>query len=236
MKGRRLRVAVIDDERPARRRLERLLAVAEEVELAGSWASTEDALHGLDHEGVDAVFLDIEMPGRSGLELARVLRERAVAVVFVTAHAQHAAEAFDLEAVDYLTKPFEDARFDRALDKLRRGLGSSAPRMARLPVDMGGRVRLVDLEAIECIESSDKHVVVHTPRESMAGRSSLAALEARLDPGAFARVHRRFIVRIAAIAELGRAFHGDWLVTLKSGRQLMLSRRYRDRLPPGFAE
>jgi two-component system LytT family response regulator len=154
-------------------------------------------------------------------------------VVFVTAHAEHGAAAFDLDAVDYLLKPFDDARFAHSLEKVRQVLAppTAAPRaVPRLPVESNGRVRLLELETIDCIEADDKHVLLHTATGTHALRQGLRSLEERLDPVRFARIHRRFIVRLGAIVELGRAFHGDWIVTLRGGRQVVLSRRYRNRL------
>jgi len=233
----KLRVAVVDDEPPARRRLERLLARETDVELIGSWRGGREALRGLDESTPDCLFLDIEMPGPSGLVLAERLRERGVLVVFVTAHEQHGPAAFDLEAVDYLLKPFEDARFARALQRVREAMAGPAPAardpslyVERLAVENGGRVRLIDVGAIDWIEADDKRVRLHLGREALPFRQALRAIEARLDPARFARIHRRVIVRVAAIAELGRAFHGDWVVNLKSGQELLMSRRYTHRL------
>jgi two-component system LytT family response regulator len=230
-----LRLVIVDDERLARRRLEALLARSPGVELLASCASAEDALRVLDDAPADCVLLDIEMPGASGLELARRLAERDLPVVFVTAHAQHGAAAFDLEALDYLVKPFDDDRFARALERVRGALGGRAGTARwsdtqRVPVERDGRIRLVELSGVECIEADGKGVRLHTEGETLPLRMTLRQLEHRLDPSRFVRVHRRFIVRVAAIVELGRAFHGDWLLSLKSGRQVLMSRRYRRRL------
>jgi two-component system LytT family response regulator len=233
----RLRVAVVEDEPPARRRLERLLAREPDVELLPSSGSAREALRRLDAAAVDCLFLDIELPGPSGLDLARRVRERGIRVVFVSAHAQHGPHAFDLDAVDYLLKPFDDARLARALHRVREAVcevpADAASRSAwvdRLPVETAGRVRFVELDAIDWIEADDKRVLLHTGGEVVPLRQALHALEARLDPARFARIHRRVIVRVAAIVELGRAFHGDWLLTLRGGQQLLMSRRYTHRL------
>jgi two-component system LytT family response regulator len=177
--------------------------------------------------------VDIEMPGRSGLELAAELRMRGVMVVFVTAFAEHAPAAFDLDAADYLLKPFDGERLERALDRVRRELDARprpVPRPAsRLAVDMGGRVRLIAVSAIDWIEADGRRVVLHIGRESVPHRETMRAVEARLDPEQFARIHRGAIVRIAAIREMWPAFHGDWVVALENGEQLVMSRRYRRR-------
>jgi two-component system LytT family response regulator len=236
LKTARLRAVIVDDEPPARRRLERLLAREPDVELVGSFPNSRDALRALDDHAADCVFLDIEMPGPSGLELARHVRDRGVRVVFVTAHAQHGTAAFDLEAVDYLLKPFDDARFLRALARVREAIALPGPAAEaslhadRLPVAAGGRIRLVDVATVDWIEADDKQVLLHVGRETLPVRMALREVEARLDPARFARVHRRAIVRLGAVAELARAFHGDWTLTLRSGEELLMSRRYSHRL------
>lgn len=237
MNSEKLRVVIVDDEPLARRHLEKLLKAHPDVVLIASCRNAREAQQILrDHEP-DAMFLDIEMPGQSGVELARLIRARGIAVVFVTAHSEHAASAFDLEAVDYVLKPFLADRLAKALEKLRGAStltvaneSSSISKTDRIPVAIGGRVQLVSAEAIDWIEADGKRVLLHTESQILPLRQTMKTLESRLDASRFIRVHRGAIVRTAAIEQMWPGFHGDWVIRLRGGAELLLSRRYRHRL------
>jgi two-component system LytT family response regulator len=236
MNSEKLRVVIVDDEPLARRHLERLLKAHPDVVLIASCRNAREAQQVLRETEPDAMFLDIEMPGQSGMELANLIRRRDIAVVFVTAHSEHAASAFDLEAVDYVLKPFLADRLARALKRLREALprkvdqSSPVSKTDRIPVEIAGRVQLVSADAIDWIEADGKRVLLHTESQVLPLRQTMKMLEERLDGSRFIRVHRGAIVRTAAIEQMWPGFHGDWVIRLRGGAELLLSRRYRHRL------
>lgn len=236
MNSEKLRVVIVDDEPLARRHLEKLLKAQPDVVLVASCRNAREAQQALHDTEPDAIFLDIEMPGQSGTELASLIRDRDIAVVFVTAHSEHAASAFDLEAVDYILKPFLSDRLAKALKKLRETHGTAADQSSavsktdRIPVEIGGRVQLVSADAIDWIEADGKRVLLHTGSQTLPLRQTMKTLEGRLDGSRFIRVHRGAIVRTAAIEQMWPGFHGDWVIRLRGGTEVLLSRRYRHRL------
>lgn len=204
----------------------------------------------------DVCFLDIRMPGSTGLEAAQVMAEDwpdaapFPLLVFVTAYDQYALEAFDVHAVDYLLKPFDETRFAKALARARsavqaqrsgevsdrllallRGLRAApAGRTERLVVKSAGRLFFLRTEEIDWIESSGNYVCLHVGTETHLLRETMSSLEARLDPASFIRIHRTAIVNVDRIKELQPLFHGEYEVVLRGGARLTLSRSYRDRL------
>jgi two-component system LytT family response regulator len=243
-----IRVLIADDEAPARRKLRAHLAGRSGVEIAGEAADglqTVEAIHEL-HP--DLVFLDIQMPGLSGFEVIESVGVDAMpAVVFVTAYDEFAVEAFEVQAVDYLLKPFSKERFERALERALRALehkedGHDAVRslldrvlagrrpLRRLVVRTGERMLLVPLHEVLHLEADGNYVKVHTASGVHLLRETLTALEGRLDPERFARIHRSEIVNLDAVKEIQPYFHGDLIVVLKNGERVRLSRRYRERV------
>jgi two-component system LytT family response regulator len=245
-----LRVLVVDDEAPARAALEALVAADPEVELVGSCADGERALQALRAHAPEIVLLDVRMPGLDGFEVMRAAGPRPPRVVFVTAHAERALEAFDSDAVDYVLKPFDDERFARALGRAKaaaradRALALAArlaeelgeeraaepSYLARMTVPAGDGVRVLPVEEIDWIEAQDYCCEVHAGGKGYLLRRSLKQLEARLDPRRFARVHRSAIVNVARVQVLEPASHGERDLVLRDGTRLRLSRVYRDRL------
>ena len=190
------------------------------------------------------MFLDIQMPDMSGLEVAAQLQaESAPLLVFVTAHDDHAVEAFDLNAIDYLLKPYDHSRFSRALGRIRQRLRSepkreSAVGMARstlgpgkrLAVPDGDGLRLIDVAAIHWLEADDNYVHVHTAEREYLLRRTLQDLLQQLSEQQFARIHRSTAVNVAQIVSLKPTPKGDYEVRLHSGAILRLSRRYAGKL------
>lgn len=240
-----VRVLVVDDEAPARAALRRMLSEDPEVEVVGCCADGKRALAALKDLAPEVLFLDIRMPGLDGFQVVQAAGPRPPKVVFVTAHAGRALEAFDAEAVDYVLKPFDDDRFARALTRAKAAARADR---ARLSDGVGGQdrevprylervaipdregVRIVPIEEIDWIEAQDYYVEVHTAGRGYLLRRSLKQLEERLDPRRFARVHRSAIVNVARIQSLRPATHGERDLVLRDGTQLKLSRMYRDRL------
>ncbi|MFL5311075.1 MAG: LytR/AlgR family response regulator transcription factor [Myxococcales bacterium] len=245
-----VRVLVVDDEAPARAALRRMLSEDPEVEVVGCCADGKEALAALAATAPEVLFLDVRMPGLDGFEVVQAAGPRPPRVVFVTAHAGHALEAFDAEAIDYVLKPFDDDRFARALARAKaaaradRTLALAAQLSAaasgqspearryleRIAVPDRDGVRVVPIAEIDWIEAQDYYVEVHSGGRGYLLRRSLKQLEERLDPRLFARVHRSAIVNVTRIESLRPATHGERDLVLRDGTQLKLSRMYRDRL------
>jgi two-component system LytT family response regulator len=238
----RVRAAVVEDEPPARLGLRALLAADGEVDLVAECASAEEALVALQRTAVDVLFLDVQLARRSGFDLLAALGEnRPPAVVFVTAHDQHAVRAFEVQAVDYLLKPYDDHRFAQALERarehLRRGRAHALARtLAPAPVETtrtltlkdGARALFLREDEIDWIEAQDYYVEIHAGSAAHLHRETLQDLEARLDPAQFVRIHRSAIVRIDRIRQLQALPSGDAAVTLRDGTELRVSRSRRD--------
>jgi two-component system LytT family response regulator len=246
----RIRVLIVDDEAPARAKLRRFLAADPEVEVVGEAGSGTEAVEAVRALAPDVVFLDIQMPGLDGFGVVAALEgEPLPQVVFVTAYDEFAVKAFEVHAVDYLLKPFGPDRFARALtrvkervrarrdDGLDRRLRTVLAAVTRRPtylerilVPDGGKSVLLEVSRIDWIEAEGNHVRLHVGTASHLVRATLAALEERLDPARFLRIHRSRIVNADRIREVHPWSHGDQLVALRDGTELIMSRRYRDRL------
>lgn len=257
-----LRVVVVDDEAPARQRLADLLASTPGVELAGAYASgrrAADALRAAHQAGTppDLVFLDVQMPEVSGLDVVRRVGPDAMpVVVFVTAFDQYALDAFDVRAVDYLLKPFDDDRFREAMgrarelvrlrqsDRLRTDLlavllddldgGAVQPTTLtdddRLPISSAKGTALVPVRDIDHVEADGPYVRVHAAGQCHLLRESMRSLEGRLDPASFIRVHRSSIVRLDRIDLVEPYGREVVAVRLRTGVRVRVSRRRVDEL------
>jgi len=234
------RVVIADDEAPARRIIRSYLGGRAEVEVV---AEAENGLEVVDAVRTlepDLVVLDVQMPGMTGFEAIDAIGLEAMpAVVFATAYDEFALRAFEVNAVDYLLKPFSRERFDRAFERaLQRQPKEIAPLISSSPLDrlvVRERDRLFFVAAADILHlaAEGNYVRVHTAEKSHLIRGTLADLEARLDPKRFARIHRSGIVNIEAIKEVRAHFHGDYIVALKNGETVRLSRRYQARLLGG---
>lgn len=257
-----IRVLIADDEPLARQRLEDLLRTVPRAELAGTAADGDEAVDAIRRLKPDLVFLDVQMPGKTGVEVVREIgAEHMPATVFVTAYDRFALQAFELAAVDYLLKPYDDERFEQAFERARRMVelaevgrlterlvallggrpspstdrddappppSSSSPPpggwLQRIPVEMRGQVRVVPVDEVEYVTASGPYAEVHTSERGFVIRERMQALEERLDPSRFLRVHRSVIVRLDRIDALLRGGGGDYAVRLKSGVKLRVSR------------
>jgi DNA-binding LytR/AlgR family response regulator len=201
-----LRVLVVDDEAPARAELRYLLDCLEDV-AASEVSSAAAAAELVEREAFDALFLDVEMPGRSGLEAVPLLRAGggAPAVVFVTAHAEYAVEAFAVEAFDYLLKPVDPERLARVVERLRERVREDPAPVRRIPVVAGGRTELLDVDHVHFAQADGDYSRVHTHDRSYLSTSSLGELEEALPADRFARVHRSHLVNIGKVAAVKRA-------------------------------
>jgi two-component system, LytTR family, response regulator len=239
------RAIIADDEPLAREALRDALEGEAGLEIVAECADGVEALEAAARLSPDLVFLDVRMPGLDGLAVAERLAG-GPAVVFVTAFDEHAVRAFDLYAVDYVVKPFEAERVREAVRRARRRLERGEPAAGiaaalealaardryarRLVVGARGALRVVPVEEVDWLEAADNYVQVHAGGAEHLLREPLRSLEARLDPAAFVRVHRSIIVRIDRVAELRPQPTGDYVVALRDGRELPMSRSYRDRV------
>ena len=246
------RVLIVDDEPLARRRIRSFLVEHPDVEIVGECSQEADAAVAIRDRQPDIVFLDVQMPKLSGFAVLETIDPRDMPVViFVTAYEEHALRAFDVDALDYLLKPFDSARFDQALRRARRqidllrsgdaglqqrllqalrSLPSDDGRVTRIAVKTQGRVYFVNADEIRWVEADGKYVHLHTNDGTHLLRESMQNLEGKLDPERFARIHRSTIVNLDAVRELQPMFHGDYVVLLQDGKELTLSRNYRTRL------
>lgn len=249
-----LRVAIVDDEPMARASLRKLLAEDAEVELVAELANGDDALRALPELAPDLVFLDVEMPGKTGFEVVAALPGSSLPlIVFVTAYDQYALKAFEVHAVDYLLKPFDDDRFRTALERAKErllqervldvghelagllsavnaraaGVPEGAPREplpTRLAIHREGRVDWVDTSELRWVEAADQYVMLHTASGEHLMRESMHELERRLDPLRFLRVHRSAIVALAHVRSFERQASGGGRLLLDRGEWLPVSR------------
>lgn len=245
-----IRVLVADDQPMARERLVSLLAAEPGVELAGTAGSGVETVDCIRQGAPDLVFLDLQMPGMDGFKVIEAIGvERMPPTVFVTAYDEYAVRAFEVQALDYLLKPFGRQRFQSALARARWHLererqGEMAHRLEqllrtgrgqessgeRLLVKSGGRVSFVDVEAIDWVEAEGNYVRIYAGEQVHLMRETMSALIDKIGGQKFFRIHRSRIVNIQRVKELLIAGGGDYQVVLANGTKLGLSRLYRDAL------
>jgi len=223
-----LKALVVDDEVPARSELRYLLGEAGGVEVVGEAGSAVEALQLIKAIPYDVVFLDVDMPGLSGVQLVEVLStlDRQPAIVFVTAHSEHAVKAFEVQAVDYLVKPVEVERLRQTITRLAPSEPPAA-RIERIPVEKAGKKLLLQVEDIYYVMAKDDYSYLYTDGERYLSTISLANLEQKLEARGFFRVHRRFLVNLAQVREVVPMYGGTLLLTLKdsAATQVPVSRR-----------
>lgn len=223
-----LKALVVDDEAPARSELRYLLDEAGGVEVVGEASNASEAFQLIKAIPYDVVFLDIDMPGLSGIQLAETLTEleRQPAIIFVTAHSEHAVKAFEVSATDYLVKPVEIARLRTAIARLAPAQPEGA-RIERIPVEKAGKKLLLQVEDIFYIMAKDDYSYLHTDGERYLSTISLSQLERKLDASGFFRVHRRYLVNLASVREVVPMYGGTLLLTLQDsgGTHVPVSRR-----------
>lgn len=258
-----IRTLIVDDESLARRRLRRLLETERDVEIVGEAASGGEAVEAIRELRPDLMFLDVQMPEMDGFGVIEAVGvDELPAVVFVTAFDQYAVRAFEVQALDYLLKPFDADRlrgtFARArrhvagnggqhdqqkqimalLETLaaeRREPGQPAARPAertpdRLMIKSSGRVYFVKVSDIDYVEAAGNYVRLHVGKDAHLLRETMNGVETRLDASQFLRIHRSTIVNLDRVKEMQPWFSGEYVVIMKDGTQLKLSRGYRDRL------
>ena len=250
-----LRVLIADDEPLVREALRGALVSDPRADVVGECGDGLAALEACDELHPDVLFLDVQMPVLTGIEVATQLESTGrPAIVFVTAYDAYAVRAFELDAIDYLLKPFDD---ERVRDALRRAVerratqartgARAAERLVRLESTLGDlarhthtpvrfvatiaeRMKVIDAASVDWIEAADNYVRLHTAHDSVLIRETMKSIEDRLDPKEFVRVHRSMIVRLSRIRELAPMDSGDYKLFLTTGATLTLSRTYRDQV------
>jgi two-component system LytT family response regulator len=246
----KIRTLVVDDEPLARERLTGLLSHEPDIDLVGQCRDGEEAITSIMDLSPDLVFLDVQMPQMNGFEVIEAVgNERMPLVIFVTAYDQHALRAFQVRALDYLLKPFDRERFTDALQRARKqierdetgdlgrrllalvkDLRKDQPRAERLVVKSGGRLFFLRADEIDWVEAAGNYVRLHVGTTSHLLRETMNAIEGRLDPEKFFRIHRSRIVNMERIQELQPWLNGEYAVLLRTGTRLTLSRGYREKL------
>jgi two-component system LytT family response regulator len=223
-----MRVLIVDDEPPARRKVRRFLERdAEPAEIAEA-GSGEEAIAAIRTFDPDLVFLDVQMPGMDGFAVLEAVPERRFHVVFLTAHDHHALRAFEAEALDYLLKPVDPERFERALARARQQVTRRPQRfLKRLLVENNGREIFLPVEQLDWAEAVRNNVVLHAGRETYATRGTLDGLARQLDPEQFARISRSALINFDSVKEMQPWFHGERRTILKDGTTLTWTRRFR---------
>ena len=246
----RIRTLIVDDEAPARARIRQLLKGEPDFEIVGECANGRQAVAAVQKQRPDLVFLDVQMPRLGGFDVCAALGDKSLpSVIFVTAYDQYALQAFEVHAIDYLLKPFDRERFQKALrharEQWRRGkdaptasqiaslledLKPGAKKLERLAFKANGRVIFIRPEEIDWVEADGNYVDMHVGGISHHLRETMSWLETQLPSGQFMRISRSAIVNLDRIKECQPLFYGDYVVILQNGAKLTLSRNFRDRL------
>ena len=246
----KIKVLVVDDEPLARERLTTLLSQEPDVEQITPARDGEEAITTIHDDSPDLVFLDVQMPQMNGFDVIEAVgSDKMPLVIFVTAYDQHALKAFQVRALDYLLKPFDRERFTDALQRARKqlerdetgdlgrrllalvkDLRRDQPRSDRLVVKSGGRLFFLRADEIDWVEAAGNYVRLHVGPASHLLRETMNAIEGRLDPEKFFRIHRSRIVNMERIQELQPWLNGEYAVLLRTGTRLTLSRGYREKL------
>lgn len=246
-----LRILIVDDEAPARKKILRFLNGNPDIEVVGEAADGTEAVAAVQRHKPDLVFLDVQMPGMDGFEVVRQIGAKSKPrIVFVTAHDEYAIRAFDVHAFGYLLKPFDRTRFIKVLEDARVHLnadndGEVISRLRHLLAEMEGRqdkpqrllvqqserAFFLSLEKIDWAESDRNYLLLHVGDQTYTIRGTIDSLEEKLDAALFIRLNRSAVVRIDFIRELQNWFHGEYKAVLRSGETLTWTRRYVGRHP-----
>jgi two-component system LytT family response regulator len=229
-----IRALIVDDEPLARSNLSVLLRLDPDIEIAGECGSGTEALAEIRSTRPDLVFLDVQMPECDGFDVLELLgADIPPAIIFVTAYDQYALRAFEAGALDYLLKPFDNARFNlalhRAKERIKNDRGLPVKR-ERLALKSAGQVSFIKISEIDWIEAADYYASLHVGTKTHLLRRSMSELEQELDPTIYCRIHRSAIVNLNRVRSLKLNEDGEYEVVLDDGTHLRLSRRYRNQL------
>jgi two-component system LytT family response regulator len=250
MRNTPIRALIADDEALARKFIRRMLKDDHDVEIVGECSNGKETVAMIRKQNPDIVFLDVQMPEMDGFAVLESIGiERLPEIIFATAYEQYAIRAFELHALDYLLKPFDQARFKDAIkhakerfrserqnegrmqiSALLESIKNKPQHLDRVMIKSGGRITFLSIDEINWIEADDKYVHLHTTKISPMVRQTLSAMETQLDPKKFRRIHRSAIVNVERIKELQPLFSGEYSIHLEDGTKLTLSRNYKDKL------
>jgi len=235
-----MKILIVDDEFLARRLIREFLAKHNDVHIIGECENGLDAVECIAEKAPDLVFLDIQMPKMSGLEVLEVTGRKS-GVIFTTAFDEYALRAFDLHAVDYLLKPFSQQRFDEALQRARQSAGQIATnlvtliahsQLARVVVRDRGQTHFIPVDKIDFIEAQDDYIMIHSEGKSVLKTQTLNEIETQLNASQFIRIHRSYLVNIAKLNRIERLNKDSHNAILLNGTQLPISRRGYERIRP----
>ena len=246
----RIRTLIVDDEPLARAGLRAALQKDQEIEIVDEARDGQEALEKIRSVRPDLVFLDIQMPELDGFDVLDSLESDEIPmVVFVTAYDQYALNAFQVHALDYLLKPYEDERLLEAVDRAKAQMGkkngsspikrvqemlestrAERPHVGRIMVRSGGRITFVRVDDVDWIEAQGDYICLHTQGKKHLIREKISDMESQLSPESFLRIHRSTMVNITRIREMQPMFHGEYAVVLLDGTRLTMSRSFRDRV------
>lgn len=244
----KLKILIADDEKPARKKI---LSFLQNIESDFDLIESENGIETAEkilNEKPNLVFLDIQMPGMTGFEVIEQIGvENMPSVIFVTAYDQYAINAFEVNAIDYLLKPFDKERFAKSLNKAKGQIDLQNKRndavkdllneikkdkkpIERIMVNVGSKYSFVNISEILFVSAAEKYVELNTAKGKYLLRQTMNNLEEELDQNKFVRIHRSYIINIEQIKEIQPWSHGDYIVLLKNGEKLSMSRRYKDNL------
>jgi len=233
-------VAIIDDEPLALQRLRRLVSEQPDLHLVGEGKSGMEAVSLINSQRPDLVFLDVQMPELDGFGVLEIVGpEKMPAVIFVTAFDEYAVSAFNANAVDFLLKPYDTSRFLTAVAKVRKSSRNEHSKVTtlaetvrrdRFVIRTDGRYIMLKPREIEFVEAAGNYLQVHVGEKQFTVRETMSSLETRLDNQRFVRIHRSTLINLDYIKELEATFHGEYVITLRSGQRVTLSRTYRSKL------
>ena len=246
-----IKTLIVDDEPLARDYLRHLLATDPELEIIGECGNGRAALQAIAEQKPDLIFLDVKMPEINGFAMLRALPPGQLpAVIFTTAYEEYAIRAFEFHALDYLLKPFDKERFERALDHAKNRLADKIERqleteqitellknaeenpryLERLLIKHNGRIVFLKTKEIDWIKADDKYVQIYVAKVAHLVRQTLTAMKTQLDPQTFVQIHRSAIINIERIKEMKMLASGEYTVILESGAKIPVSRSYKDHL------
>lgn len=246
-----IKVLIVDDEPLARRRIRSLLTNHKDVEIVGECGDGSEALKIIENLSPDLMFLDVQMPEMDGLSVIKIRAQKSMPlIIFVTAYNNYGLAAFDSHAVDYLLKPFDAQRFEKALEKAKTRLSINKKADSQvylseiinkieqrekyrkhLAIRQNGRIFLLKVEEIEWIEAERNYVRLYAGQESYLRREAIGNIEGKFDPAQFRRIHRSILVNIKFIKELRLTSGSDYQIILLSGKELTISRTFQKNLP-----
>ncbi len=243
----KIRAVIVDDEQLSRDKIRILAESNKQIEIIGEGKNVKEAIQLINKLNPELLFLDINMPGQTGIELISELGEKAPFVIFTTAHSNYATEAFNLNAVHYLLKPFDQQKFNEAITRASERLFakksgeilkslkntvdtelSSEPYPDRLPIKSGEKIIIVPLNEIYFIEADKNYAVVNLKDKTYRMRTTLAELEEKLNPEFFVRVHKSYIINKSYVTELEPTFNQEYIIKLTTNKKIPTGRAYKE--------